>query len=610
MKKKIQFEYERSVRWGAEQATLHDALYSMGLVAGDSRLSTLYRSVYGSAGARSLSGSAQIMSTPAYSGKALLLLDSPFVAPQSPSQLLAVVGSSGSPTIDLSGLSAFSGKTVFTADQVAQICNDLRAAGQLSPTFDPPDNAPFEAAMFTPKSDGSYGSYKNASGGVSSVFWLLAVALGTVPSIISPEDVAALRTASDFAAQLGISLADIALAKPNAGISDTVSFSLRADWTATDLTANSDVSKDEGGDWLRFNAERPGGKNFDSNSSDDRQQGAIDALNPQTARGITSESAAGIHRQAFELAKRQNPGLAQSLQYDVRKPDADIQKKDTYAVLRIASGFSEQWSDIYANPGKFKTLFQTNRFLLQGHQESRAEAMNLVKTFGPTYLYLFGEQPNVWNYSGVLMDTVGLDWLNEWRSAWKSISAGTRTARAKARAFLIYRDVVREGILLASAESASINEFGYAMFSFTMFVIREHFLSGDPQPGQTSPQIQTTPQAGAQASAKENFDYSFRDATEDARTTFLASLDKGALDNGQNANAHRVFAIENELSRGRTQDIEDEITGQAFSGGQLVAYAGSVKLKLDTAQAQEAISVTLRLEEEANMRPTAAVVGG
>jgi hypothetical protein len=161
--------------------------------------------------------------------------------------------------------------------------------------------------------------------------------------------------------------------------------------------------------------------------------------------------------------------------------------------MRVVTGFDKRFGDMYANKKSDVTvLFETNHFLLQSVSESRAEKSAIVETFGETYIYLFGSRPKIYNYTGILIDTRGLNWLNQWRQAYDSFFRGSKLAQERARVFLLHEDVIREGIVLQDSINYSADNLGFATVSFSLYVTNEAFLEGLPYSGVVKPSVTST----------------------------------------------------------------------------------------------------------------------
>jgi hypothetical protein len=62
-----------------------------------------------------------------------------------------------------------------------------------------------------------------------------------------------------------------------------------------------------------------------------------------------------------------------------------------------------------------------NNFILTDADEEVEEKYQIVQTFGPDFIFLYGPRPRIFTYAGVLYDTVEKPWAAEWQRAWDNI---------------------------------------------------------------------------------------------------------------------------------------------------------------------------------------------
>lgn len=409
----------------------------------------------------------------------------------------------------------------------------------------PKEQAPFgrefTADDLTQGKDGSFPVINKKSG--ESAAAAMHTVFGGYMQPVTGEDLAGISKALEAAGRLGIDPKDLlSLIRPNA--SKIKAGNLAADWEGDPLpTEEAPVL--EADDPLRTAAPRPGGENY--------------AL----VRG------------------------APSILHDY---NANSQKDDNYAVIRIASGFLPGSGDPLQTGHDFKVEFQTNRFLVESASEGEAEKMSIVETFGEPYLYLFGRRARIWSYSGVLLDTVGLNWLNEWREAYRTKMRGSESMKLKARAFMIYRDVAREGFIVANMNSVSVAEFGTARFSFQMFIIREYFLDGAPNVGSQAGVKLEVQGAGPQADALLNYSPTIIDVTPQTR--------ERRPDPADGLPQLRTFQTEDEIAAKKAAEIRSKILSAAFRGGKYVCSAGHVDVPLAAVELQEATEQFIKRSAE------------
>jgi len=141
--------------------------------------------------------------------------------------------------------------------------------------------------------------------------------------------------------------------------------------------------------------------------------------------------------------------------------------------------------------GGFVIIMETDNFILQNVEESDAEKMQLIETFGEPIAFFFGRRPRIYTFSGVLMnsDVPDLDgrpdipngylWKDLWKSNYDSFIRGTKCVENRAKAQIAFDDSIREGFIISSSMSEDTGP-NMVRFSFQMFVTREvHVRAGE-----------------------------------------------------------------------------------------------------------------------------------
>lgn len=116
------------------------------------------------------------------------------------------------------------------------------------------------------------------------------------------------------------------------------------------------------------------------------------------------------------------------------------------------------------------------KFILQGAQESYNERSQIVETFGDYYVFFFGQRPQIYNFSGTLLNSKNASWLNDWKFMYQNFLRGSKAVENNARVVLSYGGRQIEGYLLSTGNTTSgDNQFG-ASFNFQLLLIDEKFL--------------------------------------------------------------------------------------------------------------------------------------
>lgn len=170
-------------------------------------------------------------------------------------------------------------------------------------------------------------------------------------------------------------------------------------------------------------------------------------------------------------------------------------KEETVASLRIVAGKTESGGDYsnFSQIGGGVTIFGTDQFVLQSAAEADNERVQIVETFGEPVVFFFGRRPRVFSYSGFLFNsgrtstllstatTVEFQrgqgeqsklWRDNFKMAYDLFLRGTKAVEYKARCYLTYDRVVREGFLISMSISQDIRP-NMVQLSFQMFVMRE-----------------------------------------------------------------------------------------------------------------------------------------
>lgn len=153
-------------------------------------------------------------------------------------------------------------------------------------------------------------------------------------------------------------------------------------------------------------------------------------------------------------------------------------KPETQAVLRIIrpQRGSSRALDAAASGQSFEVLCETSEFLLQSAQEPDSEKFQVTETFDLPRIYLMGRRARFFTYSGTLANTENLQWKNRFLHIYENYLRGSRCVENRARAYLIYDDVIREGIVVNAQTSPNEGMLNAVPFSFTMFIIRTAFI--------------------------------------------------------------------------------------------------------------------------------------
>lgn len=131
---------------------------------------------------------------------------------------------------------------------------------------------------------------------------------------------------------------------------------------------------------------------------------------------------------------------------------------------------------------EFEILLESTDFILEDAQEQMAEKFQLQETFGDFNVFFFGRRAEIFTYSGTLVNAgKDLAWRNNFLYNYENYLRGTKCAELKARAYLLYDDVVREGFILSAAVSQNSTVEAAVKFTFTLLVTGKRILTAAPE---------------------------------------------------------------------------------------------------------------------------------
>jgi hypothetical protein len=110
-------------------------------------------------------------------------------------------------------------------------------------------------------------------------------------------------------------------------------------------------------------------------------------------------------------------------------------------------------------------------FLMTQAQESYTEKVQISEVLSDNFIsYFFGAAPPVFNYTGVLYNTLQNDWRSAFSILYHQVIRGTQLARRKVSLCLAYDNVIVTGAILNMNQSLDATQQMAATFSFSMLV--------------------------------------------------------------------------------------------------------------------------------------------
>jgi hypothetical protein len=111
------------------------------------------------------------------------------------------------------------------------------------------------------------------------------------------------------------------------------------------------------------------------------------------------------------------------------------------------------------------------KFILESVQESHAERSQIIETFGDFYVFMFGERPSIYNFSGQLVNAKNANWVMDFMFMYNEYLRGTRCVERNAKILMTYGGRQIEGLMLnvATVTNAAIEGAVGLQFSVVVF---------------------------------------------------------------------------------------------------------------------------------------------
>lgn len=246
---------------------------------------------------------------------------------------------------------------------------------------------------------------------------------------------------------------------------------------------------------MAFNEPRPTKDTFTQDVQESLQGGDLSKYDNSIPRDAFDTAFA---RQLLRFSRGKNR-LRASVFGRNRKYRGHTPKEEEIATLRIVSNLSASSRETSANKQKSGAfvIFGTDQFLLQSATEQDVERYQIVETFGEPVAFFFGRRPRIYTYSGTLFNSGfrfngagnnffedstefqvnSMLWRDNFKLAYELFLRGTKCVKFRARAYLNYDRVLREGFILNNQIIQNIHP-NMVQFSFSMFITREVNLDG------------------------------------------------------------------------------------------------------------------------------------
>lgn len=116
------------------------------------------------------------------------------------------------------------------------------------------------------------------------------------------------------------------------------------------------------------------------------------------------------------------------------------------------------------------------KFFIETVQEAHVERSQIVETFGNFYVFMFGERPPVYSFSGKLVNSRNANWVSDLMFMYQQYLRGTKCVELNARLILTYGGRQIEGLMLNVNTATQATVEGSVEFSFQVVVFDRKFL--------------------------------------------------------------------------------------------------------------------------------------
>lgn len=193
---------------------------------------------------------------------------------------------------------------------------------------------------------------------------------------------------------------------------------------------------------------------------------------------MSSMQAADINQRYNDLITvdlETNPNALGDVACPVRRPLRGIQlKPQTFA--RLSMDNQEKLLDssgrLKYDDNAYRSIKYAN-FILQSFGMEASEKFQQVLTFGLTYGFFFGQNPHIYTFQVVLVDTEDFPWVIDWLENYKYTLRGTQATIANAQVCMEVEEHTFTGYILDFVLQKNADSPHQATISFRMWVTKE-----------------------------------------------------------------------------------------------------------------------------------------
>jgi len=101
-----------------------------------------------------------------------------------------------------------------------------------------------------------------------------------------------------------------------------------------------------------------------------------------------------------------------------------------------------------AKSGDVELVPPFSKFILESMQEGHSERAQIIETFGTFYVFMFGERPPTYSFSGTLINTKDINWRTDFQFYYDNYLRGTKCVENSAHLVMTYGGRQIEGFML------------------------------------------------------------------------------------------------------------------------------------------------------------------
>lgn len=101
-----------------------------------------------------------------------------------------------------------------------------------------------------------------------------------------------------------------------------------------------------------------------------------------------------------------------------------------------------------ATAGEVELVPPFSKFILESMNEGHTERSQIIETFGTFYVFMFGERPPMYTFSGTLLNTKDINWRTDFQFYYDNYLRGSKCVENSAHLVMTYGGRQIEGFML------------------------------------------------------------------------------------------------------------------------------------------------------------------